>query len=478
VFNNTANTDAALVGTFKAYYALIEGTCPSITFSIWGNEMTSASVTYLDYSSEPRIPINNLDALNCATRYAYYNAYEAIAGAREAYQGIVANNLKFGLINATYPNGQDTPSRVAFAKFIIAIGQLNLGLQFDQAFITDITTPQGSTGGVYKPYKEVVANAVTQLRTLVSEMRAGPDFTLPILFVNEQTITRDDLVRICISYITRAEVYAPRTVADRNAVNWAAVLARLDSGITKDFSYKADIALSGTGAAYITNSFAQNTWRISNRLVGPSDTSGKYQAWLATPVENRTAFILTTPDRRIQGATNTTNGKWFSRLTTSLASVTLAPYNNGFYRSIRLLNASADSGSRALNPLMTVAEMKFIRAEALNRLGRGTEAAALINPTRVANNLQPVTASGPPAGRDCVPRKDDGTCGDLFDAIQYEKRIELFPQTGEISWYDARGWGKLVKGTPFQLPVSGRELQTLGYAYYTFGGVGQIGGAP
>jgi len=122
--------------------------------------------------------------------------------------------------------------------------------------------------------------------------------------------------------------------------------------------------------------------------------------------------------------------------------------------------------------------MKFVRAEALYRLGRGTEAAALINPTRVAANLKAVDANGPPAGRDCVPRKDNGACGDLFDAIQYEKRIELYPYAGgEITWYDARGWGKLVTGTPIHLPVSGRELTTLGLPYYTFGGSG-VGSAP
>jgi hypothetical protein len=122
--------------------------------------------------------------------------------------------------------------------------------------------------------------------------------------------------------------------------------------------------------------------------------------------------------------------------------------------------------------------MKFIRAEALWRVGRAAEAAALINLTRVAANLRPVDVNGPPAGRDCVPKRNDGTCGNLFDAIQYEKRIELYPYNGEVTWFDARGWGKLVSGTPYQLPVSGRELLTLGLPYYTFGGVGLPGGAP
>jgi hypothetical protein len=127
---------------------------------------------------------------------------------------------------------------------------------------------------------------------------------------------------------------------------------------------------------------------------------------------------------------------------------------------------------------MSMDEMKFIRAEALFRVGRFTDAAALINPTRVAAGLRPADANGPPAGADCVPRKDNGACGNLFDAIQYEKRIELFPTEGDISWWDARGWGKLLPGTPYHVPVSGRELISLGIPYYTFGGVGSPGTAP
>ena len=167
--------------------------------------------------------------------------------------------------------------------------------------------------------------------------------------------------------------------------------------------------------------------RISNRLLGPADTSGLYQAWLASPIANRTAFIITTPDRRIHGATDAVAGTRFIRQTTTMSSATNGPYLTSWYRSTRYLNAAPDSGNRAFILEISLDEMKFIRAEALFRLGRLTEAAAIINPTRVAAGLRPVDASGPPAGRYCVPRKADGSCGTLFDAIEYEKRIEMYP---------------------------------------------------
>ncbi|MGQ0766914.1 MAG: hypothetical protein ACT4OZ_14795 [Gemmatimonadota bacterium] len=478
VFTNASNVDAALVGSWKAYTELTRFTCPTLPFSVWGNDITTTSITFIDYSTEPRIPINNRDNLNCATRSGYYVPYEAAAGARESFQGINENRLRFGVVDATTPDGRDTPSRLIFAKFMIAISQLSLGLYFDQAFISDTSTPLGTRGTELSPSSQVIARAVEQLRNVIAHAQSVPSFTLPATFINGRSITRDELVRISMSFIIRSQVYAPRNPAERAAVNWSRVLAQLDSGITRDFGFQADPAVAGTASTYFNNSFAQNTVRISNRLVGPADTSGQYQLWLARPLSTRSAFTLTTPDRRIHGATNTTAGTRFIRLSSTMGSATNGPYLTSAYRSTRYLNTAADSGSRAFVPVLSLDEMKFVRAEALFRLGRATEAAALINPTRVAANLKPVDANGPPAGRDCVPKTDTGACGSLFDAIQYEKRIELYPYSGgEVAWFDQRGWGKLITGTPIHLPVSGRELLTLGLPYYTFGGSG-AGSAP
>jgi len=478
VFTNASNTEAALIGTFKAYTELTRFSCPTLPFSIWANENTSTASGNLDFSGEPRVQINNLDNSNCVTRSGYYTPFEAAAGAREAFQGIKANNLRFGVIDAATPNGRDTPSRLIWAKFIIAISELNHGLHFDQAFISDTATPQGSLGNVLSPAAQVTTKAVELLRTVIADARATPDFTLPITFVNGRAITRDEVIRLSMMYIVRSQVYAPRTPTERAAVNWGRVLAQLDSGIIRDFGFQADPTIAGTGSTYINNSFAQNTLRIHNRLLGPADTSGLYQNWIAQTIATRTAFTITTPDRRIHGATNTVAGTRFTRLTSTMGSATNGAYLTSSYRSTRFLNTAADSGNRAFILLASMDEVKFIRAEALFRLGRGTEAAALINPTRIAANLRPVDANGPPAGRDCVPRKDNGACGDLFDAIQYEKRIELYPYNADISWMDQRGWGKLISGTPLQLPVTGRELISLGLPFYTFGGVGGPSAAP
>lgn len=474
VFTNASNTEAALIGSWKAYTEVMRGTCPTLPLEVYANIQTSTSATYLEFSQEPRIPLNNRDNLHCLSRYIFNTYYEAAAGARESFIGITTNNLKFGTVSAQFPDGRDTPSRKIFARFVVAISQLQLALLLDQAYLTDTITP--GYNGVVKdlsPWPAVLASAKAQLRAAIEEARRVPDFTLPTLFINGRTVTRDELVRVMYAFLVRADVYAPRTPQQRAAVDWAGVLTRLDSAITRDFGHVADPAVAGTSSTYITNSFAQSTLRLSNRFLGPADTSQNYQNWLNAPVANRNSIQIFTPDRRISNTTLTipiSTVARINRVTTTMTSAANGPYLTSQYRHVRYLNVAADSGSRTFVPTVTMDEMKFIRAEALWRLGRAAEAAALINPTRVAAGLRPVDAAGVPAGRDCVPRTETGACGSLFDAIQYEKRMELFPSTADINFYDARGWGKLLPGTPLHFPVIGRELITRGLPYYTFGG--------
>ncbi len=481
------SSEASVVGGWKVGAGTMQGrtaagTCPSLPLAAWANELTGTATLNngLDpmiYTAEPRVALDNTNVQNCVTRFAWYEPYSAMAAAREAYQGIVKYGHRYG-DTLVVKTGADTPRLKIFAKFIMAMHLIRIGLLYDQGFVTDTTTnPQ--LPQELRPYKDVIAAGVAQMRNVIADARATADFTTPATWVNQNPISRDELIRIGLSWIVRAEVYAPRSAAERTAVNWTSVLARLDSTISRDFTEKADPLVAGTSGAYLNLSFANNTVRINNRFLGPADTSGEYQKWLGKTTATRSAFVISTPDRRIHAAGNASAaGTRFARQTTVMGNLSaVGDYLGSWYRGIKYLNAAADSGARAFVPYMTVDEMKFIRAEALFNLGRKAEAAALINPSRVAAGLKPVDANGPPNDASCVPRKLDGTCGDLFAAIKYEKRMELFPMLAEVSYFDTRGWGELLPGTPIHLPPSGRDMASAGIAIYTFGGGGP-GSAP
>lgn len=483
VFGSSQNLEAALTGAWRAFWGVAQGartngTYPVVQLSVLGNELTSADATVLAVSQEPRVAIDNRDQGGWTNRKPWYDLYEAIASAREAHQAI-ERGLKVGTIDATTPNGADTPRARVFAKFLIGVSNIYLALLYDQAYVNDEKTVPETFKYELRPNAEVMASGIRILREAIAEAKAAPNFSIPTTFINGQTITRDEFVRVMLSYIIRAEVYAPRTPAERAAVPWATVLVQLDTSITKNFGQQADLTIAASVSTYWQYSYLMTNGRTNNRLIGPADTSGEYQRWLARPLADRTQITIVTPDRRIHGAAGpTVAGTYFAFLPTQTMSTTNGTYPLSRYRSVRFLLPPANNWHAVgLINTMTLDEMKFVRAEALYRVGRLAEAAALINPTRVASGLKAVTVDGPPAGRDCVPRKDDGTCGSLFDAIQYEKRIELFPTEAIIAYVDARGWGKLLPGTPIHFPVHGRELETLGFPYYTFGG-GGVGSAP
>jgi hypothetical protein len=147
--------------------------------------------------------------------------------------------------------------------------------------------------------------------------------------------------------------------------------------------------------------------------------------------------------------------------------------------------------------------MDLLKAEGLIRTGNPAAAVPLINKTRTGvpcapvapattctgfntangaygGNLPPVTVAGVPVAPDCVPRRLNGTCGDLMDALMWEKRLESISIDPIINWSDWRAWGKFRNGTYLHFPIHSRELFTLGIPYYTFGGstpgtVGQPG---
>jgi hypothetical protein len=110
--------------------------------------------------------------------------------------------------------------------------------------------------------------------------------------------------------------------------------------------------------------------------------------------------------------------------------------------------------------------------------GTMTDVANFVNATRTANGLAATDANG--ANADCVPKLPNGSCGNLWEMLKWESRMEsMFQGTLRIHfWIDGRGWGDLMEGSRLQLPVPYTEMQLLGQKPYNFGGVGGVSAAP
>src|SRR5437879_3019314 len=95
--------------------------------------------------------------------------------------------------------------------------------------------------------------------------------------------------------------------------------------------------------------------------------------------------------------------------------------------------------------------------------------------------------NGVQGSNSCVPRVPDPAagagafkatkCGNIWEALKWEYRLET-AYTGYGMWFFAgRGWGDLPQGTAVHRPVPYQELQVRIESFYGLGGVGGAGGS-
>jgi hypothetical protein len=451
---------------------------PSWATSTMAREITSGFADFgqLELSAEPRAAWNNspVNARNDVTEEPWYDLYATISSVNDA---LIAIDSGLVIGDATR-----TARTRSVGKFMQGLSHGYLALYFDKALVVDekLALDTVRTFG-FQPYPAVQKAALAQLDSAIA-IAATSNFTLPENSWLFQAMTRDQYVRLVNSFAARLLAYTPRSRAERAAVDWNEVIRRIDAGIQTDFApiaqqdilwddWKRLIARVRTGPP-------SDFGRPSYWVLGPADSTQGFVNYVNTPLETRAAFQIRTKDRRIQGAGGpTTPGRYVGYNANNIFQVARGTYRFSHYYYLR--NGTGNTWQAGPQLALPVAEMDLLKAEALIRLNRAAEAVPLINKTRVANGaLPPVTVAGPPDEPGCVPRKQNGQCGSLWDALRYERGIELLGVDGVLAWFDARGYQSLPANTLVHFPVPGRELGTLVLDTYTFGGPGGEGSAP
>ncbi|HEX6040095.1 hypothetical protein [Longimicrobium sp.] len=460
-------------GTFRNfYYATHSESGIALAMSVAADEHTSSAANFamIDFYQEPRRQIDNFVYYSNSPvlDYTWNRLYLTLSGARS---GLIPMKRATNPVNL----GANRVRAEAWARFMQGLATGMVALIYDRGYRMDETTSSDQSPELLS-HDEMLALSMQYLDQAIV-LASGNTFTIPAEWAPSQSpITSAYLARLAHSYKARFMAWEARTPAERQALNWNNIMAEVAAGVTSNFVLVIDDVNYSNGLGnYISPGWGW--WDL--RYAGMAETTGtRYQTWWNTPVGARQPFRFGSVDARFPSSdtASTSSAKAFGKYVYFNGAAGGNPergtYNWSEYADWRW----SDYWEASDIPFdeLTVTEMRLLRAEGLFRTGDLAGAAAIINETRVDNGeLPPATAAGIPNDpATCVPQLGNGQCGSLFEALKWEKRVEIYGTTLGDWYFDSRGWGDLTEGTPIQFPIPPRESAGLGLVPYTFGGVG------
>jgi hypothetical protein len=483
VLNKPSDVESFIGSSFNTIWAGSVGTnTDDINLQMMVMSLENgSSLANFGFGVRISIPRNAIDNTpnNAVAAGNFFDFQRQARGARSASLGL-AQLRKTGFTIGSV--AQDARAR-AFAFFVMAMGNANVALVYDSGTAVsetnvDFTPPLIGHDSLMKfalvQFDSAIANA--------GQMTAA--FPLVATWIPSNALTGAQFIQVIRSYKARFRAQVARTPTERAAVDWTKVRDDAINGITADLVLASNPSTGWQYGWYIQH-FLFDTWtQESPMFLGMADSAGAYDAYLATPLTSRSAILIRSADQRLPpgadraaqqtasgtGATQTpsrTNLYFRNRTALDPASLSFVVSQYDWYRMQPLYNANRIGSF----PMLQKTEIDLLAAEAYYRLGDLANAVIKINTTRVNNGKLPPLPAGMaatdlvPGGVSCVPRVPappnytSTQCGTLFEALKWEKRMELaFMQYG--AWYfDSRGWGDLALGTALEWPVPYQELQ-------------------
>lgn len=440
----------------------------------------------------PRSPILN----NKSAQQAENGRFSALSrGARFTANAIQALDK---LVEGGGTLGSDAQNKRAraFGFFGVACNLGYLAAVWDSGGIVDHQMTSDSVPPL-SGQKEMALAAVAMLDSAIA-MASAPatganGFPTPTAWLSGTGLSKDQFIQLANTWKAFILTASAATKAERDALPWQNILTWAQGGLQDDIL----VEVGGTSGWSIGFQGAQMhvdaAWsQLSMMYYGFADVSGNYAADIAKPTDQRGYHLIVTPDLRWPQGTTRDQQRANSPIPGSYneypyiqnrpgADTPGEPWGASFYENQRYRYIRPTSSGTYAE--MLKAETDLLAAEAAIRVGNIALAAQLIDRTRVAAGLPALsgvitTINDPvPGGANCVPKIPDPntkalSCGNIFEAMKYEKRMELaFNHLG--AWFfDSRGWGDLIEGTPTFYPVPVEELDARLKPYYNTGGGG------
>jgi hypothetical protein len=522
--------------------------------NVWGMANVQSFEDYSSLSNNcmgqrvgiPRASNDNSVGNGCATeqRRVYFTEAEVARSVSDVLRRMNETGFTFGSA------AEDARNR-AFAEFLRGLAMGYNALVYDSASVISPDDPLQASGaaepGELSDYKHVMTAALDALQKSIDAATAATaaggsnGFPLPSTWMfTPNSMTSAEFIKVVRSYRARLRANVARNPAERAAVDWDAVIADAQNGITADH-YNTTNTITGPFNVWVNQFHTFTTWhQMTPFIIGMADSSGTYATWVASPLSSRgsgTLFFMQTADQRFpQGATRAAqladfdinslappNGtgcasaatpckRYFDNRPSGNDNTSGSSWGWSNYDFVRFFSwrTSGDGGTgqNGKFPFFTKAELDMLQAEGLIRKGNYAAAAALINITRtscgptptpgcttrpagngtvgVGGGLPAITVfdgtTSVPGGNACVPKVPVNatsagggtlTCGNMFEAMKWEKRIET-AYTHFAAWFlDSRGWGDLPAGTGLHWAPPYEDLQAryrTGTQIYSTGG--------
>jgi len=443
----------------------------------WGDAMTTTNAFRGFWNvavDEPRAEFPNTLSFGdlSIVENPWSNLNAAISSANDVIFQIEFNNFAV-VIDGT----DETQESLAAAYFLRGLAYGHLANYYNQAFIVGADFGEDEIAALeFSDYEAVLAQARADLNQArsIAEVNA---FTMQNYLPFTVSVTNDRLVEMANSFEARFIISNPRTPAENDAINWSEIRTLAANGIQDGVIMQLDGSSWFNNYQYISGLFWY--WRVDNRIIHMMDDSYpiKYPA-------NRAGEALApaqSDDARL--CPGTTDGLSFFQGDGLTEARELGCYfayetDQSFFREDRGPTLQSNyfyardfvdeqwnrtPFAAGPGPIFLLEENRLMEAEAAARTNDIPGAVALVN------NGSRVTIGG------LEPLDEGASEGEVLNAIYYERDIELYRTGMGLPYYDLRRRGQLQAGTPLHLPVPATELQTIGEALYTFGGVGNAG---
>lgn len=471
--------ETLIQGSFRTYYYAGESYEPSFAFSVAADEISSSWGNFgmQDFGSEPRIPFNNDPSYGYSgvATVPFSNAYSAISSALDGLAAIEEG--------AIIGDEAQTQRAKAFGEFVVGVSHAHAAAVHDQGFVVT-EVPETNTFDASNPPFEIQASeAVFQagadfLQRAIETAESAPNFTIPSGWVGATEYTKEEFIGIIKTYRAHYRAGMARTPQERQNLDWQAVLDDINEGYT-EMNGGQNFEIQDTPQENWFSGFryygkAGGWTRVDLRTMGPADTTGAYQEWLNSDLSNRFPFEIETEDRRIAGD-QTIEGVDYGKYMYQSGPAPF-PQSRGIYHySNRTYNRNWGTLTNYLGGnaklMFTEATMRLLKAEALLQLDPTTnkqEVVDLINESREnVGELPPAQIIHSTGSMSDAQNPLIAEGATIWSMLKHEKRMESIGTACGIAFYDKRGWGDLVEGTPEDLPIPGEELLILEEALYT-----------